>query len=120
MAASAELVAFTDAILKGDDAARAEQRDRLVAAVGAEGAVDAAAVVANFEMMNRIADSTGIPLDTVISIASQDLQEEMDLNRFASAAHTPKSGTGKRLVKKALGPLFRAATPYVGKLISRD
>lgn len=56
-----ELLAFSDAIVAGFgdlETARASA----VAAVGERGAVRAAAVVANFEMMNRILDATGIPV----------------------------------------------------------
>jgi len=36
--------------------------DAMVETVGAEGLVDAAAVFGNFEMMNRVAEGTGIPV----------------------------------------------------------
>jgi hypothetical protein len=54
-----ELHAFVDAAAGWDGAALAEARDRLVAAAGEAFMIDAAAVLANFEMMNRVADGTG-------------------------------------------------------------
>jgi hypothetical protein len=55
----AELIAFTEAIASGDDDAIATTRAQLVDAAGEAFMVDAAAVVANFEMMTRVADGTG-------------------------------------------------------------
>jgi hypothetical protein len=62
----AELVAFTEAVGAGDDAAIARARAVLADAAGNEFMVDAAAVIANFEMMTRVADGTGarFPDDT--------------------------------------------------------
>lgn len=56
------LLDFVDTVLIGDgpqqDAARTAVRD----ALGPTGLVDATGVIANFEMMNRIADATGMPV----------------------------------------------------------
>lgn len=61
--AAEELLAFADAATAqgGDDVqkALAAARAALVDRLGAAAAVDAAAVVANFEMMTRLADGTG-------------------------------------------------------------
>ena len=46
----------------------AAARAALLAAVGEAATVDAAAVVANFEMMTRLADCTGAVLDNPMSI----------------------------------------------------
>ena len=59
LANGAELVAFTDAAAGVDDAALVAARSALVAAAGQTFMIDAAAVVANFEMMTRVADGTG-------------------------------------------------------------
>lgn len=55
----AELVAFTEAIAGMDLDVIAAARERLAAASGRAFMIDAAAVVANFEMMTRVADGTG-------------------------------------------------------------
>ena len=62
----AELVAFTEAVGGSDDAAIAGARAALSAAAGEAFMIDAAAVIANFEMMTRVADGTGarFPDDT--------------------------------------------------------
>ena len=58
--AGAALLAFTDALISDDGLS--EARQRLVAAVGEDGAVRAALTAANFAMMNRIVDATGVPV----------------------------------------------------------
>ncbi|MBI4933507.1 MAG: hypothetical protein HY828_06485 [Actinobacteria bacterium] len=53
------LMAFAEAAAGVDDAALAEAREALVDATSEAFMIDAAAVVANFEMMTRVADGTG-------------------------------------------------------------
>lgn len=76
------LLAFADAIVAADDHALPHTRHGVLEAMGAEAVVDAAGVASNFERMVRIADSTGIPLDDRMARASQDVREELDLERF--------------------------------------
>ena len=56
------LLDFVDAVLGGDEPGRTRARTVLRDAVGPTGLVDASGVIANFEMMNRIADATGMPV----------------------------------------------------------
>ncbi len=56
------LLDFVDAGLTGHEADRTSSRSALLDALGPTGLVDAAGVIANFEMMNRIADATGMPV----------------------------------------------------------
>jgi hypothetical protein len=51
--------------------------------------VDTCAVVGAFNVFDRIADATGIPLDAGLAASSGDLRVELGLARFASAANTP-------------------------------
>ncbi len=55
-----ELLEFTDAAVNHDRSALPEARTRLLEAVGPAGAVRAAAVAANFQMMNRLLDALGV------------------------------------------------------------
>ncbi len=55
-----ELIGFVDAVLRNDEVAVA--RALLHRALGPDAVVDASGVIANFEMMNRIAEGTGIPV----------------------------------------------------------
>jgi hypothetical protein len=59
LAHGAELIAFADAIAGFDEARLKDARNRLLSAAGPSLMIDAAAVAANFEMMTRVADSTG-------------------------------------------------------------
>jgi len=61
LTAGAELLAFADALMShGADVAAASVELR--EATGADGAVRAAAVAGNFQMMNRLVDATGVPI----------------------------------------------------------
>ncbi len=86
------LVALAEAQVAGDETALVRARRGLVERLGSEGLVDAAAVVANFERMVRIADSTGIPLDAPVNAMTGDIRGDLDLGRFASASNTAEAG----------------------------
>ncbi len=85
------LLAFTEAVMGDDDALLARERDELRAALGAECFVDAAAIIAAFNVVDRVADATGIPLDDVMQAMTGDLPEQLNLRRFASSANTPRA-----------------------------
>jgi hypothetical protein len=98
------LIAFTEAAV-GRDGNLPEVRDELVARLGADALVDTAAVIGNFERMVRIADGTGIPLDTAVSLISADLQESLGVRGFGQAALTPEVRGMKRVAARMLRPL---------------
>ena len=54
-----ELLDFATAATELDDAAIVLAREALIKTAGVAVTIDAAAVIANFEMMTRLADSTG-------------------------------------------------------------
>jgi hypothetical protein len=60
-------------------------RDAVAATLGETHLVDAAAVVANFAMMTRIADSTGTPLDAGTVGVTDEIRESLGLNDLTSA-----------------------------------
>lgn len=60
--AAQRLRAFADACTRRDASARTTTRGALTDTLGAAAAATAAGVVANFEMMNRILDATGVPI----------------------------------------------------------
>jgi hypothetical protein len=84
----AQLLAFTEACMGTDDAALARERRKLRAVLSDEQFVDVAATIAAFNVVDRIADSTGIPLDEMMKPMSADLRRELDLTRFRSSANT--------------------------------
>ncbi len=59
-------------------------RGQVADALGDDGLVDAAAVVANFTMMTRIADGTGTPLDAGSVDMSSDLRAQIGVDDFVS------------------------------------
>ena len=103
------LLAFAGAAVAGDEQALARARAALLERLGPEELVDAAAVVANFQRMDRIADSTGIALDTSLELATGDLRERLGVARFASSANTAAAAP----LKRALGRLVEPIAPRV-------
>ena len=85
----ARLVAFTEAVMGRDEAALARERAALRALLTPEAFVDAAAVIGAFNVVDRIANATGIPLDAGLAAMSGEVREELDLVRFGSSANTP-------------------------------
>jgi hypothetical protein len=64
-------------------------RDRLRTVISPPAFVDTCAVIAAFNVVDRIANATGIPLDTMLFSASHDLRLRLGLAAFPSAANTP-------------------------------
>jgi len=94
------LCAFAEAAVAGDAAQLATARDALRAAAGSAALVDAAAVVGNFQRMERIADGTGIPVDAPVRALSGDFRE--GLESFAT-----RRGADAGLLASAAAPLLR-------------
>lgn len=59
---SMAMLRLVDAALTNNDEGAAAARVKLVDELGAEAVAEVAAVIGNFEMMNRIADGTGTPI----------------------------------------------------------
>ncbi len=83
------LLALAEAMVSDDEEALVTARTRVLEELGPEALVDAAGVASNFERMVRIADSTGIPLDSFLDEMTVDLRAELNLARFAFTANTP-------------------------------
>lgn len=114
-----QLVAFAEACVGGETDALARTRDALADAAGLDGLVEAAATVGNFERMVRIADGTGIPLDTSVRTLSHGLEEELDLVSFGSAANTPERSSGARIAQNALGSLLHGGLRLASRFRSK-
>jgi hypothetical protein len=111
-----ELKEFAEAIATRDEVTLLKTRDRLLDCAGSNVMVDAAAVAANFQRMVRIADSTGIPVDNMMSALSGSIGEELDLHRFSSAANTPPRGVFSKLT----GGIARALAKRLLRLAHRN
>jgi len=79
---AAELVEFAEAMLSGDAARQARARREVRDGLGAAALVDAAALVASFSAVVKIADATGIPLEDYKEEATRDLRAELKLAPF--------------------------------------
>lgn len=77
------LVEFAEAVLGSDDPHLARVRLKLTETLGTDALVDAAAVVANFNAIDRIADATGIPIDAERVELTADLRAELGIDAFA-------------------------------------
>jgi hypothetical protein len=98
------LTTFAEAAVVGDAAQLATARDALRAAAGSAAVVDAAAVIGNFQRMVRIADGTGIPVDTVVRTLSEDFRHEIGLEEYVT-----KRGDDLGPVARMFAPVARAA-----------
>ena len=85
--ASAELLAFTNAVETGDSDLPVA-RQTLIAAVGGDGLLEAAATIAVFYGLVRVADGTGIPLDAGLQAFSRADRERLGLDQLTGAANT--------------------------------
>lgn len=76
---------FVDAVV-GDDAVRADDaRALIVERLGPDWLVDTSAVIANFEMMTRLADATGARLRPEQLDAAASIIDDLGLDAFPSA-----------------------------------
>ena len=109
----AELTAFAEATVSGGDNAITSAREKLVRALGPEATVDAAGVIGNFERMVRIADGTGIPLDTPVNMISADMREEVGIDQFVTARNSPKVTGLRRIAGRILSRMMPLVLRYM-------
>jgi hypothetical protein len=83
VAHGARLIAFTEAVMGTDPDAVARERTALRAVLTPEAFVETAATIGTFNIVDRAADATGIPLDETTRQLSTDLRAQLDLDRFA-------------------------------------
>ncbi|MCX2980261.1 hypothetical protein EYC98_05185 [Halieaceae bacterium IMCC14734] len=102
-----ELMVFAESLARRDEAALTTAREALASAAGSAVLVDAAAVAGNFQRMVRIADAAGIPLDERNIIATIDIREQLDLQRFGSAANSRSTTLSDRLKAVFMKPLMK-------------
>ena len=85
------LMKFTNAFMSNDKPALAAARDTLVNEMGAAAMIDAAAVASNQQRMVRIADGTGIPLESMgdeMDAMAEEMSEQLGINEYVSAANS--------------------------------
>ena len=85
VAHEAELLGFADAVLDdvlGNGHSLGAARAALVDLVGKETMIDAAAVIAGFDAITRVADGTGIPLEQPKAEATADWRSSLGIDGF--------------------------------------
>jgi len=80
------LIRFATAVLGNDLAELAAARSELADVMGGAALTDTAAVAALFNAIDRVADSTGIPLEEVKAAATMDFRAAIGIDDFAAAS----------------------------------
>ncbi len=80
------LIRLAETAIGHDEAATASARAAVIDQMGAAALVDAAAVAANFNAIDRIADSIGIPLEADKAATSADFRAELGIDGFGRAS----------------------------------
>jgi len=80
------LLTLAEAVVSDDEGTLATARTHVLDELGPAALVDAAGVASNFERMVRIADATGIPLDSFLDEMTVDMRAELHLARFEPVA----------------------------------
>lgn len=80
----AELNAFADAVI-GRDASLEAARAGVARVLGEAAMVDAAAVIAGFDAITRVADGSGIPLEDQKAAATADWRQALGIDAFWDA-----------------------------------
>ncbi|MDJ0792488.1 MAG: hypothetical protein QNJ71_11385 [Acidimicrobiia bacterium] len=75
------LLRLVDAVLTESEALDGIHGE-IIGELGPEALVDAASVFGNFEMMNRVAEVSGIPIPQQGIDRNRDLIERLDMERF--------------------------------------
>ena len=84
-------------------------REAVRQAVGDEALIEAAATIAIFNGLVRVADGTGIALDDGVLGYSADFRERLGLNEFAGAVNSDVSVSDSPS-DDSVGELFRSQT----------
>jgi hypothetical protein len=78
------LIAFAEAVLGNGLLDLNKARQALSLALGEAAMVDAAAVAAGFNAIDRVADGTGIPIDEERVKATAELRQDLGIDQFPS------------------------------------
>jgi len=78
----AELMELTTAAVRRDSVRTGRARAAVLTKLGPEALVDAAGTIGNFEMMNRVANATGMPVGKGSTRSNADIIEALDIARM--------------------------------------
>ena len=79
------LLKLCEAVFSLDPAELVAAREAVVRSHGPAAMVDALAIAAHFNAITKVADSTGIQLEPVADMASEDIRKQHDLDRLRPA-----------------------------------
>ena len=82
------LLAYADAIYASDDGELEKPRAQVRNQMGGGATIEAAATVANFSMLDRIANAVGIQIEPMAIGQTEDFRDELGINDYVSAANT--------------------------------
>lgn len=77
-----ELLEFVDAVIAGSPDEIVEAQTAIVEGLGAASLVDAAGVFGNFEMMNRVAEGSGISISVQATERLKDTIDQLGMISF--------------------------------------
>jgi hypothetical protein len=77
------LVVFAEAVLGHDDRRLQEVQAAIRDQMGDAALVDAAAIVATFNAIDRVADATGIPIEDSKAASTADVRAALGIDAFA-------------------------------------
>jgi len=80
------LIRLAETAVAYDDAATAAARAAVIERMGDAALVDAAAIAANFNAIDRVADAIGIPLEDEKAAISADFRAELGIDEFGRAS----------------------------------
>jgi hypothetical protein len=84
IAHGAILAEFAEAVWDDDEARLEAARQAVIDAMGPAALIDAAGVAATFNAIDRIADSTGIPIDAARIEPTADFRASLGIDAFPS------------------------------------
>ena len=79
------LLPFADAALADDELRLGPIRSAIILRLGQAAMIDAAAVIAGFNGITRIADATGIPLEDKKADETTDWRQSLGIDAFRAA-----------------------------------
>ena len=77
------LIEFGEAVLGDDDERLERARSGVIEALGDAALVDAAGVAGLFSAIDRVADATGAPLEDWKAEETEEMRDDLGINRFA-------------------------------------
>lgn len=87
------MIEFAEAVLGDDDTRLQAARKAIHDTLGADAVVDSAGVAGLFNAIDRIADSTGAPLEADKAEMTAGLREEIGIDAFAAQKEALDAGT---------------------------